>query len=83
MIDLKNITFGYKKKYNLFDISCFDLAKTPSLIDFILGEDNDFFDVYCIQLHSQETLIENLIFIDGIKERNPSAIIIAGGAAAQ
>ncbi|MDF2588487.1 MAG: Radical domain protein [Anaerocolumna sp.] len=68
------------KEINDFDVYCYDFAKDIELIlTFKVKE----YDIICIQLHSQETLKENLLYISQIKSENPDVTIVVGGIASE
>jgi len=66
------------KKSNDFFVDCYDFAKSNELQLLFKPQD---YDIICVQLHSQETLEENLLFISQIRKINPKGLIIVGGIA--
>lgn len=62
-------------KKNDIEVNCFDLAKDPSLEQYII--DNKY-DIVFVQLHSQETLKQNLSWIKYFKSKSSSLLVVGG-----
>ena len=66
------------KKSDKFIVDCYDFAKAEELQSLFKSQD---YEIICVQLHSQETLDENLLFISQIKYSNPKVLLVVGGIA--
>lgn len=69
---------AYLKRNSSVIVDCYDFAKNPKqLAEF----EEKSYDILFVQLHSQETLKENLKWLEIVKKKRPQTIIVVGGIA--